>query len=510
MVTKSHLRRIWVFILVSMWSIYALLALVSPDSFILNISVLGIAVSLSAALALVYRKQISIGLARPYNRKLISSLVTIVLTLLILIIINFMAVKTKRTVDVTKSKLHTLSEQTQTVAKKLNSQIKISLFAPRDQWERYLSLLRQYEALSSNIVLEAVDIDAHPAKVRALNITAAGEGILEYDGRKVKGMLDSELNVTNLMIKVMSENRPTLYYTVGHGELLESKQGKANASFLLSLLNDASYQVIKLDTLAVDEIPRDADGLLIMGPTKSFMDLEVETIGRFLSRGGNLIAVLGPSFEDVDFSNFKNLLRSYGVQHQNVLVLDRLSSVQGMNATVPIVKNYASDHSITKNFSERTLFSMSAALSPAKNENVRYVPLAQSSNFPASWGESDLKNMQSGKVYFNKGLDLKGPLDLLVATQNLKTSNKIVVAASSEMFTDFYKNHSANFNLFMNALAWTLDDEGIISLNRPQLSSNMIILSTPQVSLIFYFSILFLPFVFFAVAFWVYRKRAGK
>ena len=59
-------------------------------------------------------------------------------------------------------------------------------------------------------------------------------------------------------------------------------------------------------------------------------------------------------------------------------------------------------------------------------------------------------------------------------------------------------------------LAWVVDDEGIISLNRPELENEMILLSASQVTLIFYFSIVFMPFLFFGIAVYFYRRRLKK
>ena len=85
-----------------------------------------------------------------------------------------------------------------------------------------------------------------------------------------------------------------------------------------------------------------------------------------------------------------------------------------------------------------------------------------------------------------------------------------MVSSSSSFIVNGYQSQSSNFNLFLNMLAWGLDDEGIISLNRPDLNDEMIMLSATQLTLIFYFGIAFIPFILFGTAILLYRRRLKK
>ena len=184
--------------------------------------------------------------------------------------------------------------------------------------------------------------------------------------------------------------------------------------------------------------------------------------------------------------------------------------MQGVDASVPIITNFDNSHPVTMGFNTRVLFPISSSLVPIKKEHVKSTVLAKTSNFPGSWAESDLKNINSGKVFFNENQDTKGPINLMMALENTKTNSKIVISGSAQMVSNAYKSQSSHFNLMLNSIAWLTDDEGIISLNRPGLEEEVIIMSAQELSLIFYFSILFLPFVFFALGIWMYRKRVNR
>ncbi|MCO4752850.1 MAG: GldG family protein [Bacteriovoracaceae bacterium] len=507
---KSFILKAWFFIVFSLWIINAVMFTVAQEYALLNRALLGSAIGLSALMIAVFYKKILQFLKRKKVRMSLVTGVRIFLVICILSIVNYIGVKSSFKFDLTSSKLHTLSEQSKEVASQVDEELEMVLFAKRSEWDRFLPLLGQYRNLNKKIKVNAVDIESNPSLTKLNNIEKSGTVVLKKQGKSFKSSAESELSVTNLLIKSLRSKSLNIYYTTGHGELEPFNEKPEGGSYLFKILNNGSYNLKPLDTLKVDRIPADADAVLSLGPVKGFMDLEVELFEKYLNRGGNVFLLLGPNFQTTDLSNLRAVLEKRGIKHHNALVLDRLSAVQGANATIPIVNRYNHEHSVTNKFTGRTLFPLSAALESVKVKNTSYHALAMSSPFPASWAESQLKDINSGKVYYTKGLDLKGPVGLLAVTENSKDFGKLAVSASVEFVNNSYQNQSSNFNLFMNTLSWLVDDEGLISLNRPALSDNMIVLSAPQISLIFYFSILFSPFCLFAIGIWVYRKRVNK
>ncbi len=510
MVIKDAAFKIWAFITVSLWAIALVMFTVAGEFIAINYGVLAAAILLSSTLLFLKRKRLKKFFKRPGTKKGAFALIQTLLILAILAMINYIAVKGSKTYDLTASKIHSLSQQSKEVAESVEENLKITLFSKRSDWERRLVLLRQYQNLNKKISIKAIDVEEEPALAKANGITKDGEIIIEKGKKEFRGSATSELEVTNLLLKTLRDREIVLYRTVGHGELAPENEETGGGSFLYGQLRGAGYEIKALDTLKTKSVPKDADAILVLGASQGFLKEEVKLLSDYSSKGGNLFVLMGPDFKGDDLESLRALLKERGVAQHNALVLDRLSAVQGANATIPIINTYNSTHSATKEFSGRTLFPLSSALEEAPNKNIVFTSLAKSSPFPASWAESQLNEINSGKVYYNKGLDLKGPVTVLATTENKKDGARLAVGASVEMVGNAYQNQSNNFNLFMNTLAWLIGDEGVISLNRPELSNNMIILSAPQISLILYFSILFLPFTFFAIAVWVFRKRAKK
>ena len=501
-------KKIWWFIFFSLILLSLSVSFFAGDTTWLVFAVYGLNFGTAVLLLFLEKDRIKKKLSSPYTKNLVTNSLQVLLIFLIICMVNIISIRLDRSFDMTESKLHTLSKQSLKVLSKIESEFKITLFAKRSNWEKYLGLLRQYQYGNVLVTIDAKDIEAHPDLVKSRGIQSEGTVIVEYSGKTAQAKIDNELNMTNLILKVLEQRSLRVYYTVGHKELSQGNSKPDGASYLFSTLSNTNVDLRPLDTLKERQIPDDADIVLVLGPKAGFLKLEVKLLQNYLKRGGNIFFLLGPQFFGVDLKNLYGLLTPYGLEFKNYLTLDRLSTVQGMQATVPIISKYSPTHSITKNFTERTIYPIAAALKEIpKSEYVDLDILAKTSPFPGSWAESELDTINSGKVFYNKKRDLKGPIGLFAVAQRKDDLSKIAVITSPSFVTNSYKNQSSNFNLFINTLYWLADQEGIISLNRPMLRSNLIILTQTQLSFIFFGGVLILPLLLGFAAFTLYKRR---
>jgi len=508
---KVFIERVWWFIAVTLGIISLVLFVVSPEYSTFNQYLVMSFFGLLLVLLFIRRKDIQVAIKKSFIRNSITNIITIFLIFCIVGITNFISLKNTKYVDITNSQVHTLTDQTKTVLDKIDSPIKMTLFANRSEWKKYLSLLNLYKYTHPKVEIDAIDVDTNPSLVKLNNISESGTVIIEYLGKKMQIKLKDELALTNAIIKLQRAKTLKVYYTTGHGELNRQLDTKEGGKFLFNKIKDSNYNLIPLDILRRSEVPEDADALLILGPRDSFLDMELNTLKKYLDKGGDMLITLGPEFDGTKNQNFYDLIAKYGLRFKNAIVVDRLSTVQNTQATIPIVNEYNLDHRISKKFEGRTLFPLSGAIfnSTESNGDLVYSAIANSSPFPASWAESDLAKVATGNAVFDIK-DTKGPVALASVVENTKLDSRLAMFASSSFIVNGYQGQSSNFNLFLNTLAWVIKEEGIISLNRPELTNEMILLSASQITLIFYFSILFLPFLLFAIAIIRYRIRLKK
>lgn len=506
---NSWMQSIWWAIWFGLFLTSVVLLLVSPEYSNFIFGVFAVSKVILLALLFINRKYITRFLKTSLFKNAFSNLITIFLVLSILGILNYLAFKNNIHFDITKQKVHTLSAQSKTVLTGLESKIKMTLFARRQNWDRFLNLLNLYKFESELISIEVIDIDTNPSLVQINNIKENGTVVIEYKGSKSAAVAKDELAITNSLIKLLRNQQIIVYYTVGHGEVERTQRDQEGGSYLFNKIVTANYILRPIDLLKVQDVPNDANLLLALGPKDGFLDIEVEKLDRYLGKGGNLFITLAPELNEVKLSNLYDLIERNGIKFNNSIVLDRLSTVQGSQATIPIINIFNPEHSITKKFKGKVLMPLSASVENAQKENINYTTLIKTNNFPGSWAERSFEEVKTGRATYDEK-DIKGPIELVAVAENTKTNSRLMVSASSSFIVNGYQSQSANYNFFLNILGWGLDDEGIISLNRPSLNDEMIFLSASQLTLIFYFAIACLPFLMFAISIFLYRRRLRK
>ncbi len=502
----SFLAKVYLIIDIVLYFVVALLFIVVPEYYKFNLAILLVAFIISCLLILKYRKLFKQAIKSYFFKQLSSNLITLFLTFCILAMINFLVVRNDRYIDLTRSKIHTLSDQSLKALKLLQGEkIQLKLFAKRADWGRYLKLLQLYKNHSANLGLDFYDVDKELALINLYDIKEEGTLIIEYNNSQYKTVAKNELAVTNLLYKILRPNKKIIYYSVGHNEMSLDDKNSVGANFLKEkILN--SHFVLKPIELQKG-IPKNASAVMILNPQIEFLPLEIKTLSKYIEKGGSLITTLAPSFNGLLIQNYIKFLNDYGIDFNNVLILDRLAAQQGSQASIPVVNTYDTQHEITKNMNERTLFPVSGAFKLTGKSDFTWKILAKSTPFPASWGESSFDEVKMGKAKFNEGDDLEGPLNIFMAGE--KNKSRIIAFTSSAFISNQFQGQSNNFNLFINALSWGVRDDNLISLTRPSLEGNLVYLSKTHLNTIFYFSILIFPFLFFGAAIFAFRRKTS-
>lgn len=434
---------------------------------------------------------------------LLGHMLNIILTFSVLGLINFIVRNNDYYVDLTKNRLHTLSDQSLQAVALIDDEIKFELFASRSTWFKYSGLMNLYDNASKKLTIEFYDIDKEISKVGLYQIKEEGTLIAKYKGKNYRTIAKDELHITNLLFKILNPKPRKVYYSVGHNEVSFLDKNQVGADFLREkILNED----IEISPLELNKgIPGDANAIIILNPQIEFLEQEIKNLENYIENGGSLIVTFSPQFNGVIFNKFKTFISELGVDFENLIVLDRLAAQQGAQASIPIVNKYEK-HPITEKFQERTLFPLSASF--RITDSNRWMVIANSTPFPASWGEYEFDEIKTGKANYTEGVDLEGPLPLVVVGE-IKES-RIALFSSTTFISNQFKGQSQNFNFFLNTLNWTMKDDPLIAINRPKLSGNIVYISNMQMNIIFYFSILIIPFIFFLMGVIKYRLRLNS
>src|SRR5206468_181754 len=117
--------------------------------------------------------------------------------------------------------------------------------------------------------------------------------------------------VTSALIRLREGKRSKVAFTAGHnepstGELDPSRPG---VGLWRARLSSTGIDAIEVD-LAREDVPEDVSLLVVCGPRTPFQPAELDRVRRLITRGGQLIVLVG----NAEPSGLEDLLRTYNVE----------------------------------------------------------------------------------------------------------------------------------------------------------------------------------------------------
>ncbi len=439
------------------------------------------------------------------------------MTLLLLGIIGLVeAISAKHNLrlDLTEGKRYTLSDQTKKLVRGLAKDVHVTAFLRLDQPDRRPAddLLRQYADLSPKFRYEIVDPDRNPGRAKKYGVTTYGTTVLEVNEKEEKITEVDEEHLTNGLVKLLREGKPTIYFLKGHGENEPDDDSRNGYRQAREALEKTGYQVKELLLLREPQVPADAAVLVVSGPKRDLIESELKALTSFVDRGGNLLIQLDP-FSAPSVTEF---LKGYGIVVGDDVIVDQFSRVLGGDYLMPVISKYYS-HPITRDFTLASLFPFARSVDAAAKSataGVSVQTLAETG--PGSWAETDGEELSRGQLTFNKERDRQGPIPVgVVATVERKREatratedktstgeelegrstepGRLVVYGNSGFASNNFLNFSGNRDLFLNSISWLAEDEGQISIRPRGAKSTPIFLTATQGRLAFWLPVVVIP-----------------
>jgi hypothetical protein len=343
------------------------------------------------------------------------------------------------------------------------------------------------------------------------HITDAATLVIEYQGKRQYVTERDELNITNGLIKISRASDPVVYFLQGHGEGDLNSVENEGLKYIFEAMKNSAVDVRPLSLLSTQEIPFDAKTIILWGPKTALQASELKVIQRFLDRKGNLLVAIDPDLNQDVHTGLRALLKRFRLNAKNDLVIDRKSFVNGSEGSIPLIESYG-DHAITKKFKGQVFFPLVSSIEEIPEqlsiEKGHVTMLASTSQAPMSWGETNIKEVASQKIEYTPNTDLPGPRNLAAVFEG--EHNKIVAFGNSGFVLNAYLKFGTNYTLFLNSLSWLVDEDRLISFDLPIVQIEPIFISTQQMGIVFYFSVLFSPLILFGVSIYMYRLKRDK
>ncbi len=439
-----------------------------------------------------------------------NSVLMVILFVAILSILNFIVSQHEARIDLSSAGEFTLSPQTVEVLKGLKQEVKLSGFFAEGSAKAGPAedLIGNYRHQSAKVKYERIDPDKKPAVAKQYGVTEYDTVVLETKGQSATVTNVSEQTLTSALIRLSRETKKQFYFIEGHGEHSIDNADRGGYSYLKEALASQGFSVLKLMLLSEKEVPKDAAVVVIGGPQSQYTPEEKTALDNYLSAGGQLFVMLDPMIE----SGLEDLLLKWGVVLEKDLIIDPSS---GLGPAVPVVSpNGYLPHDITQKFNMATFYSLarSVAFDPEKAEQIRFDSIIQTG--PNSWATKELGR----EISIDPSRDKKGPI-VLGGVFTLKrdgggeqatdtaSAMRLVVVGDSDFATNAIVRAAGNGDLFQNMVSWLAKERDLISIRPKEAKVGTLLLSNPQQKMLFYTSVVILPFSTLVIGLFISRKR---
>lgn len=451
------------------------------------------------------------------------SLAVTAVVLAILIVVNVFASVLPSTLtkfDISSSKLYSITSNTKAVVNNLQKDVTIYWIVQSDKEDDVIqNLLDKYDSLSSHIEVVKKNPDVFPTFTQQYTSeTVKNNSLIVESGEKYRYIsyddiylqesslysytyttsFDGEGAITSAIDYVVSDDLPQIYQLQGHGE-------RDLPSTFADQIEKENMEVSELSLLTVDEIPEDADAILIYAPQSDISEEEADMLSQYVEDGGKLLVLAGP-VEDGELTNLNTILSQYRVSVQEGIVVEGDREHYGFGYPYVLLPDLNS-HSITDSLIESRYYAI--------------LPLAQGMKVT---GESDnatvTKLLTTSDASFSKvagfGLntyekedgDIDGPFTLAVSIEH-NSGGQIIWFSSSDFLEEMYNAFSsgANCDLVMNALSSLIGESEAMAIRSKSLNYNYLTISDSTASTLKTLMIGVFPLTYLLVGVWVILVR---
>jgi len=437
----------------------------------------------------------------------------ILVVIAVIVVVNVLADRYNKSYDATANKRYSLSEQTAKIVKGLNQDATITYFNQSTRFRDGKDLLEEYKNLSPKVKVEYVDPDKDPQQARAAGIRNFGTAIVRIGDKKEEAKSMTEEGITGAFIRDLKSNARTVCFVTGSGEHQIDDSDREGFSQFKQLLAKDDYETKSVDLLQKPEVPNDCTTLVVAGPTRNYVQPEVDALKKYVEDGGRAFFMLDPPLKmgrsDIaDNDALTSLLQSWGVTVDKDLILDLspVGQIFGLGPQVALVSNYSSQPIVSEIKRTATGFPLARSIQIKNGDKTSVEKL-----FDSSTSSLATTNLSSDRVSVQDPSNKKGPLTMAAAgtynTGKPNSQGRFVVIGSSGWAANRFLDFNGNSDLALNSVNWLSSDEDLISIRPKPPENRRVSMTQRQFNAVLVTSQFILPLIVVVAGFGVWWKR---
>lgn len=446
------------------------------------------------------------------------------IVLAILIVVNIFASvlpKTLTRYDISSTKLYSITSNTKVVVNALKKDVTIYWIVQADEEDDVIeNLLAKYDSLSDHIKVVKKNPDIYPTfaaqytsddvpnnslviecgdrsrfvSYNDIYVQEANMSTYSYDSS-----FDGEGAITSAIDYVVSEELPQIYVLEGHGE-------KELASGFSKQLEKDNMETKTFSLLNEDAVPEEADCVLIYAPTSDISTEEKDILSDYVKGGGKLMVLAGPT-EDGTLENLYSLLKDYGVETADGVVVEEDRTHYAFQAPYVLLPDIASSE-ITDPLIDENYY---AIMPIAQGMTIKDTSGAVSALLTTSDTSYSKVEGYGISTYEKEEGDIDGPFAVAVSIA-CENDGQIIWFSSSDFLEDMYNSYSsgANLDLGMNALSSLIGESEAVAIRSKSLEYSYLTIDSSTASLLKVLMIGVFSLTFLGVGICVVVRRRRK
>ncbi len=426
--------------------------------------------------------------------------------------------------DLTENRLYALTDETKAFLSGLSEDITIYVLAEEGAGDADFSkTLERMADQSGHIKIKYVSPAKNPNFYQNYTDTQPSTGSLIVEGEKRSTVVDysdiytyemdystysyqttgydGEGRTVSAIAYVTTEDMPVFYVIGGHGELeLEEK-------FVNTITKEnASYETLML--YSVDEIPEDAQGVILNAPTSDYSKEDAEKVIDYLKKGGNALIV--STMTDGEMTNFKSILGFYGITEVDGTIVEQDRNYYYQNPYYLFPEIASAE--VTAPLADSLVFApFSKGLSYDGDTmgEVLYTPLLTTSG--SAFSKTDIADNSD----FSKGEnDVDGPFTVSVEVEKSLEDGSIshaYVVGGESLFTSLADDMAPgnNVKLFSSMISMLADHESSVAIPVKSLSMPNLVFKAQTAYIAAVLCVIVVPLATLAagLVIWLRRRR---
>jgi gliding motility-associatede transport system auxiliary component len=383
-------------------------------------------------------------------------------------LLQVLAERTNRRIDLTPTRALSLSPVTRNVLAEVTEPLRVTVFHRRGERARFAGLLDRLRTENPHVAYELFDLDRYPERARADGITQYGRAAIEYRGRRVVAPAEPEEQLVGGILQAVRGRRRRAVLTTGHGERVPSGDAQGVGRFVAEL--DAQGFTVDFVNLLDAPLPAEADLVIVAGPKRDFLPAELEPLARHLKEGGGVLMLLDPG----TLPQLQAFLGSMGLALGDDLVVDRDRRVLGTDGLAAVVEQFRRGNPVSE--PARNPIESGVVLPSARTVDVaREVPGVAAESIArtgdSAWAMADAERARRGEEPSKAARDVPGPLSVMVLAEvgggDGPSRGRLAVVGDSDFATDAYFDVLGNRDVALNGVAWA-GGEATLAGERPK------------------------------------------